>query len=120
MKVISWLHHEETELKDALKNIGLQYISCSDKKDFDLLTAKHNNTVSLIIIESALPGIDIYSFCKEIKSNELLHSMLMVIGSNRESEMEIEVLESGADFCVHRPLKMTPLLMRIQSALFRK
>ncbi len=104
-----------TYIKGEL-NSQFQIIEAADGAEGLEKATKYNPT--LIISDVMMPGIDGIEFCKNIKTNELIsHIPVILLTAKNSEESTIEGLNSGADEYITKPFSVNILLSRIKNIL---
>lgn len=95
--------------------------------DYDVLTASdgqkaldilQNQTVSLIISDVMMPGIDGYELCRRLKSDiSTSHIPLILLTAKTTDDNKLEGLQLGADDYITKPFNMEVLKLRVQKLL---
>lgn len=118
-KILTWLAGAaEPALKNALEDLGYKLISCSSATELDQKAAQFHHNIGLVIIDESAG--DVRHLCKHIKKNELLNCYILVVAAKHTQLSEDEILDSGADLFVTKPLKTNLLVKRIDALLQRK
>lgn len=109
-------------LKSQLKNFGYTDVetmtSAADANIyFASLSDIDESNVDLIICDIEMPGLDGISFCRNIKSNPILHEIpIIIMTANADEQSLEEAFEAGALDYVTKPPRKIDLLARIRSA----
>jgi two-component system alkaline phosphatase synthesis response regulator PhoP len=100
-----------------LKNAGFSVVKAADGKE---ALEKLNSEVDLIVLDLMLPEIDGMEVCKEIRSNDKLRKIPIIMLTAKGEEVErILGLEMGADDYMTKPFSPRELIARIK-AIFRR
>lgn len=101
-----------------------------DKAGFDTLTAENGQTAiklagserpDLILLDIMMPGIDGVETCHELRKDPGLDSSLIAFLTARNEEYsEIAGLNAGADDYIHKPIRTSLLLSRVNALLRRR
>ena len=121
-KIVAWLicAGEEKKLLTELNAQHFICLECADRSGLDTMITKHQHDIGMILLDESVTGDKIPELCRELKSNSLLHSLLLVLANNGSRLNEVDVLDSGADMFIQKPLKPTLLAKRIGSVLARR
>lgn len=109
-------------LKSQLKNFGYNDVeTMTSAADANMYFASLNDAdeikVDLIICDIEMPGLDGITFCKNIKSNPILHEIpIIIMTANADEESLEQAFEAGALDYVSKPPRKIDLLARIRSA----
>ena len=80
----------------------------------EALEAAHNRKPMLVISDILMPGMDGYELCREIKSDEELKDLPVVLVTSLSAPHDIlKGLEAGADNFIRKPYDEAQLLARI-------
>jgi two-component system, OmpR family, alkaline phosphatase synthesis response regulator PhoP len=110
--------HIQELIKFNLENSGYKVICCGDGIDA-LKTAKLEKP-DLVLLDVMLPGIDGYDVCKEIrKDNNVSNIPIIMITAKSEELDKILGLELGADDYITKPFSIRELLARVKAVLRR-
>ena len=122
IKVITWLESavEEKDLETALRENLYECLICKNRIELEELITLNHHSIGLLIIDSKIKGVDVPLLCRDLKRNHFLDAHLMVIGQMNDSNTEIVMYEHGADFFIHRPLRIMLLIKRIDAVMSRK
>jgi DNA-binding response OmpR family regulator len=121
-KIVAWLISSGEE-KKLLSELNAQHficLECADRSSFDSIITKHQHDIGMILLDESVSGDKIPELCRELKGNSLLHSLLLVLADNGSLLSEVDVLDSGADIFIQKPLKPVLLAKRIGSVLARR
>ncbi|MBS1902112.1 MAG: response regulator [Bacteroidetes bacterium] len=99
------------------------------KEGFGILTAADGNealtqlaqhTVSLVILDIMMPGLDGLEVCKRIRANDQWKTLPVIFLTARSAEVDqIVGLELGADDYIQKPVSPRVLVARVKSMLRR-
>ena len=90
------------------------------KSGEDALKALHKETVDLVILDIMLPNMDGFEVCRQIKKDNKLSEIPIVMLTARGEEMDrIVGLELGADDYIVKPFSPRELILRIKAILKR-
>jgi len=106
-------------LQDSLEKHNFEtQIANNGKAGLDLLKQK---PYTLVISDIIMPEMDGYEVCRQIKSNETLKSIpVILLTSLSDPHDVIEALECGADNFVTKPYNEKFLISRIQNILINR
>ena len=91
------------------------------KNGDQVLAYVKKNTPSLIVLDIMLPGIDGLEVCKQIKRQESLENISIIMLSAKTQEMDkVLGLELGADDYLSKPFSPRELIARIKAILRRQ
>jgi PAS domain S-box-containing protein len=103
-------------LKYALEKSGFSVITAANGKDG--LSAARANAIDLVITDIVMPEMDGYAFCKELRADESLkHLPVVLLTSLSDPSDVVQGLESGADNFICKPYDDRALIARIQNVL---
>ncbi len=92
------------------------YLVIHQRPGEDLLTQIVRENPDLVILDSALPGIDTCQLCSLIKVTESTRLVpVIMVASGRETQDRVKGLEAGADDVLRRPVSRIELLARARS-----
>ncbi len=122
IKVITWVESvdEAKDLKIILQEHFYECLSCKNRTELEDLIKFHHHAIGLLIIDSKINEVNVPDLCSYLKTNHFLDAHLMVIGQMNDSDTEVIMYEHGADFFIHRPLKKSLLIKRIDAVMNRK
>lgn len=110
--------HIQELLKFNLENSGYKVICCSTGTEA-LKLAKIEKP-DLILLDVMLPGIDGYDVCKEIRKDNNISSIPIIMITAKSEELDkILGLELGADDYMTKPFSIRELLARVKAVLRR-
>lgn len=100
-----------------LKKAGYETIEAENGDDAYFLFEENKNSISLIILDIMMPGLNGWEVCRKIRE----HSTVPVIMLTARSEEFDELMgyESGADDYVTKPFSPSVLVKRVQALLRR-
>jgi PAS domain S-box-containing protein len=103
-------------LRHVLEKSGFSVISAANGEN-GLLAAKAN-ALDLVITDIIMPGMDGYAFCKELRSDEALKRLPVILLTSLSDPSDVvKGLESGADNFICKPYEDRALLARIHNVL---
>ena len=106
-------------LEVSLKNAGYEVLTAETGED--ALEKIEETEPSLIISDTKLPGMDGYSFCKQLKKNEDLASIPFIfLTTQRSIEDKIHGLELGVEDYLTKPIFVREIIIRIQMLLQKR
>ncbi|HQL41599.1 MAG TPA: response regulator transcription factor [Candidatus Omnitrophota bacterium] len=102
-----------------LEKADLECLTCiCGEEAFEILDQK---PIDLIILDIMLPKMDGLSVCREIRNNERLKHIPIVILTAKGEEIDRVVgLELGADDYMVKPFSLRELVLRVKAILRRK
>lgn len=105
-------------LQLVLKCLDPYYpVLCASNAE-EALTILKNNTVSLIVSDVMMPGMNGFEFCSIVKSDiETCHLPVVLLTAKTNIEAKIEGLETGADVYIEKPFSLDYLLAQVNSLL---
>lgn len=110
--------HIQELLKFNLENSGY-YVTCCGN-GIEALSYAKSLKPDLILLDVMLPGIDGYEVCKEIrKDNSISNLPIIMITAKSEELDKILGLELGADDYITKPFSIRELLARVKALLRR-
>ncbi|MDF9407886.1 response regulator [Pelotomaculum isophthalicicum JI] len=84
----------------------------------EALTYLYNNKPNVIISDIVMPGIDGYQLCRQIKSDEILKNIPVILLTQLSDPKDvIRGLKCGADNFLTKPYNESFLISRIKSVL---
>ncbi|WP_320664673.1 response regulator transcription factor [Prochlorococcus sp. MIT 1223] len=106
-------------LERTLETEGYLVKSCKNGEEAkDLLYSNKGKSISLIIMDVVLPGINGLELCHELRKNG--NQVPILIISGRDSEIDkVLALESGADDYLVKPFGLRELVARCNSHIRR-
>lgn len=105
-------------LRYNLEENGYKVLTASN--GVDALRLVRQESPQLIILDIVLPGMDGYDVCKEIRRDDsLLNIPIIMISSKADEFSKILGLELGADDFLTKPFSVRELMVRIKTALRR-
>lgn len=110
--------HIRELIKFNLEKSGYKVISCGDGTE--ALNFTRTEKPDLVLLDVMLPGIDGYDVCKEIrKDNNISNIPIIMITAKSEELDKILGLELGADDYITKPFSIRELLARVKAVLRR-
>lgn len=110
--------HIQELIKFNLENSGYKVICCGNGTD--ALKIARSEKPDLILLDVMLPGIDGYDVCKEIrKDNNISNLPIIMITAKSEELDKILGLELGADDYITKPFSIRELFARVKAVLRR-
>lgn len=107
------------QLRHLLEQVGYQVTVAATGKQ--ALTAIHARRPALIVSDVVMPEMDGYALCKEIKSDEKLKDIPVVLLTSLSSAQDVmKGLECGADNFIRKPYDGKCLLTRIDHILINQ
>lgn len=105
-------------MKFNLENKGYKVITATN--GIDALKLAKTEVPQLVLLDLMLPGMDGYDVCKEIrKDNAISHMPIIMITAKSEELDKILGLELGADDYMTKPFSIRELLARVKAILRR-
>jgi PAS domain S-box-containing protein len=101
----------------TLEAAGYTTLAASEGKEALRLARLHRP--DLVLLNASLPDISGFEACKQIKADVRLHdiSVVLVSAQHTDSSSQSEVMETGADGYITRPISNGELLARVQAML---
>lgn len=110
--------HIQELIKFNLENNGYKAICCDN--GIDALELAKSEKPDLILLDVMLPGIDGYDVCKEIRKDNSISNMPIIMITAKSEELDkILGLELGADDYITKPFSIRELLARVKAVLRR-
>jgi two-component system alkaline phosphatase synthesis response regulator PhoP len=110
--------HIQELIKFNLENSGYKVICCGNGTE--ALKIAKSEKPDLVLLDVMLPGIDGYDVCKEIrKDNNVSNIPIIMITAKSEELDKILGLELGADDYITKPFSVRELLARVKAVLRR-
>jgi two-component system, OmpR family, alkaline phosphatase synthesis response regulator PhoP len=110
--------HIQELIKFNLENSGYKVICCGNGTE--ALKIAKSEKPDLVLLDVMLPGIDGYDVCKEIrKDNNISNIPIIMITAKSEELDKILGLELGADDYITKPFSVRELLARVKAVLRR-
>jgi two-component system, OmpR family, alkaline phosphatase synthesis response regulator PhoP len=110
--------HIQELIKFNLENSGYKVICCGN--GMEALKIAKSEKPDLVLLDVMLPGIDGYDVCKEIrKDNNISNIPIIMITAKSEELDKILGLELGADDYITKPFSVRELLARVKAVLRR-
>jgi two-component system alkaline phosphatase synthesis response regulator PhoP len=105
-------------IKFNLENNGFKVI-CANNGNDALKLAK-NEVPQLVLLDLMLPGIDGYDVCREIRRDQSISTMPVIMITAKGEELDkILGLELGADDYITKPFSVRELVARVKAVLRR-
>ena len=106
-------------LEVSLKNAGYEVITADSGEE--ALDAVKEIEPTLIISDTKLPGMDGYTFCKQLKKNPSCTSIPFIfLTTQRSIEDKIHGLELGVEDYLTKPIFVKEIIIRIQMLLQKR
>jgi len=110
--------HIRELMKFNLEKNGYKVISCGDGTE--ALKLAKGEKPDLVLLDVMLPGIDGYDVCKEIRrDNDISNIPIIMITAKSEELDKILGLELGADDYITKPFSIRELTARVKAVLRR-
>lgn len=110
--------HIQELIKFNLESSGFKVICCGNGTE--ALKLVKSEKPDLVLLDVMLPGIDGYDVCKEIrKDNSISNIPIIMITAKSEELDKILGLELGADDYMTKPFSIRELLARVKAVLRR-
>jgi two-component system alkaline phosphatase synthesis response regulator PhoP len=110
--------HIQELIKFNLESSGFKVICCGNGTE--ALKLVRSEKPDLVLLDVMLPGIDGYDVCKEIrKDNSISNIPIIMITAKSEELDKILGLELGADDYMTKPFSIRELLARVKAVLRR-
>lgn len=75
---------------------------------------------AVLLLESRLPGLDVRNLCAQLRLEKETRSLfILVLLASGDERLQKELLTSGADECMARPLLPERLMAQVRAALHR-
>jgi two-component system phosphate regulon response regulator PhoB len=102
-------------------NLGREgYATLAARASEEALRIVNRTTVSLILLDLMLPGIDGLALCRILKSNVLTRGVPIIMITAKGEEADIVTgLERGAEDYVTKPFSIRVLIARVKAVLRR-
>lgn len=105
-------------IKFNLENNGFKVISASNGND--ALKLAKSEVPQLVLLDLMLPGIDGYDVCREIRKDQSISTMPVIMITAKGEELDkILGLELGADDYMTKPFSVRELIARVKAVLRR-
>lgn len=105
-------------IKFNLENLGYKVICASN--GIDALKFAKEEVPQLVLLDLMLPGMDGYDVCKEIRKDNTISNMPIIMITAKGEELDkILGLELGADDYMTKPFSIRELLARVKAVLRR-
>ncbi len=102
---------------DFLRQAGYNVIEAEDGDEAFALFEKHKETLSLIILDIMMPGLNGWEVTKKIRETSNLP--VIILTARSEEFDELMGYESGADDYVTKPFSPSVLVKRVEALLRR-
>lgn len=110
--------HIQELIKYNLQNSGYKVICASN--GIEALSLIRKEAPHLILLDVMLPGIDGYEVCKEIRRDNLISNMPIIMITAKGEEFDrVLGLELGADDYITKPFSIRELIARTKAVLRR-
>lgn len=110
--------HIQELIKFNLENNGFNVV-CADN-GIDALKIARSELPQLVLLDLMLPGIDGYDVCKEIRKDNSISNMPIIMLTAKGEELDkILGLELGADDYLTKPFSVRELVARVKAILRR-
>nr|WP_286207939.1 response regulator transcription factor [Clostridium caldaquaticum] len=110
--------HIQELIKFNLENNGYRVICASN--GMEALKLAKSEKPDLVLLDLMLPGIDGYDVCKEIRRENSISNMPIIMITAKSEELDkILGLELGADDYMTKPFSVRELLARVKALLRR-
>lgn len=110
--------HIQELIKFNLENNGYKVICASN--GMEALKLVRSEKPNLVLLDVMLPGIDGYDVCKEIRRDNNISNMPIIMITAKSEELDkILGLELGADDYMTKPFSVRELLARVKAVLRR-
>ena len=103
-----------TLLKGYLERNQYEVISCADGAQFMAEFERHNEQLSLVILDIMLPDSDGFILCRHVRKHNNDVPVFMLTATAEESDRVVG-LELGADDYIAKPFSARELLARIKA-----
>lgn len=111
---------DEPQILRALRAIlsAQQYRVMTANRGEEGLAAASNQPPDLILLDLALPDLDGFEFCRQLR--QWTDLPVIVISVRDQEQDKVEALDSGADDYITKPFGIDELLARIRAAFRHK
>lgn len=110
--------HIQELIKFNLENSGYTVICCGT--GIEALKIVRSEKPDLVLLDVMLPGIDGYDVCKEIRKDNAISIIPVIMITAKSEELDkILGLELGADDYITKPFSIRELLARVKAVLRR-
>lgn len=102
----------------VFQQIGVQVLREADGKRLAKRLRELKPVV--LLLESRLPGIDVRTLCAQLRLEKETRSVfILALLASGDERLQKELLASGADECIARPLLPEKLIAQVRAALHR-
>jgi len=102
----------------VFQQIGVQVLREADGKRLAKRLRELKPVV--LLLESRLPGIDVRTLCAQLRLEKETRSLfILALLASGDERLQKELLASGADECIARPLLPEKLIAHVRAALHR-
>lgn len=108
---------DEHKIANAIKK-GLEQesfavdVTFNGQEGFDLAAGEDYD---VIILDLMLPGMDGITFCRKLRTEEGVHTPILILTAKDQVEDKVKGLNSGADDYLTKPFSFNELLARIRA-----
>lgn len=102
---------------DFLRKDGYDVLEAEDGDEAYAMFEKERNTISLIILDIMMPGLNGWEVCRKIRETSTVPVMMLTARSQEFDELT--GYESGVDDYVTKPFSPTILVKKVQALLRR-
>jgi two-component system phosphate regulon response regulator PhoB len=100
----------------VFQQIGVQILREADGKRLAKRLRELKPVV--LLLESRFPGVDVRTLCAQLRLEKETRSLfILVLLASGDERLQKELLASGADECIARPLLPEKLIARVRAAL---
>ncbi len=108
-----------SQLREVLNNAGYDVMEAVSGEQ--ALTLSLQQPVDVAIVEIDLPGMDGYSFCRELRNNELTSEIqVMMLARKGHINDKVAAFEVGVEEYLTKPFEPQELVYRLKIMLARK
>lgn len=110
---------DDDELRKFLYNqLQRQYNTFEAINGVDALKVLNNKQIDIIISDVAMPVMDGFQLCKEVKSNiDYSHIPIVLLTAKTNTQSKIAGLDAGADAYVEKPFSMDHIFAQVSNLL---
>ena len=102
----------------ALKQLHFQAVTAHD--DGEMLHSIREEKPDLVILDAALPGAGALEACRKLRQDpDTADIPIIMVTASGDNMQKVEALETGADDCVTKPLRVEVLVAHIKAVARR-
>jgi len=87
-------------------------VSYDGNRGFDMASGE---TYDVIVLDLMLPGMDGMTICRKLRTEEKIHTPIIILTAKGTTEDKVKGLNSGADDYLVKPFAFSELLARIRA-----